>query len=144
MQFIPERLVSARAKSRLTQQKLADSIGAALRSVQAWEKGETEPRRAAVEALSEVLRVPVARFYASPDVLREESPEWPAQDSLTEKCHKYLGDFLESCEGDPERLIWTRIELERHFPLDHWGQLEKQKNQYYNRKGGTDGTDDVP
>jgi hypothetical protein len=36
------------------------------------------------------------------------------------ECREYLGRFLETCKGDPARLGWTLIELQKHFPLNMW------------------------
>lgn len=53
-----KRLRSTRMARRLTQQKLADSVGLALRSYQCYEQGVREPSLAMLVKLADVLEVP--------------------------------------------------------------------------------------
>jgi DNA-binding XRE family transcriptional regulator len=36
---------------------------------------------------------------------------------LRHQCHAHLERVLEQCQGDQNLLIWTLVELQRHFPL---------------------------
>lgn len=40
--------------------------------------------------------------------------------SAEDGARKYLDVFLETCKHDPDRLGWTLVELQAHFPLDKW------------------------
>lgn len=48
------RIRRARERKRWTQQQLADAVGAAVRAVGSWERGEAVPRNA-IGALEELL-----------------------------------------------------------------------------------------
>ncbi len=45
------------------------------------------------------------------------SPTRYIEQTIFERCHQYLTRVLEECHHDEDRLRWTFIELQRHFPL---------------------------
>ena len=48
--------------------------------------------------------------------VRESTASY-SDDSIQQRCHRYLSSVLEECRHDEDRLRWTFVELQRHFPL---------------------------
>jgi Zn-dependent peptidase ImmA (M78 family)/transcriptional regulator with XRE-family HTH domain len=63
--FNPERLIIGRQKRGMTQAKLAEAARIGLRSITAYEAGQTEPGADAVSAIAAVLKFPESFFFMS-------------------------------------------------------------------------------
>lgn len=83
-------------------------------------------------------RSTLTEFEKSKPVTVSEKPQGYGSISVArEKCHMHLDVFLDACQGDPEKLAWTFIELQQHFPVDKWrprsgtpdGSTEKAINE---------------
>ena len=82
-----DRLRSARMHRQITQQRMADAVGIALRSYQQYEQGKSEPPLSALAILSDTLNGPsdwrLCRDYyleslgVSVDVPRTDPPRRP-------------------------------------------------------------------
>lgn len=74
--FNPNRLALAREKRAMTKVALASASGVALRSLTAYEAGETVPTSETISALAQALKFP-QQFFFSPD------PERPLVESVS-------------------------------------------------------------
>lgn len=63
------RLREVRMKRKLTQQKLADAVGLALRSYQCYEQGTREPPLDMLVKLADVLNVPTDHLLCRDEFL---------------------------------------------------------------------------
>jgi transcriptional regulator with XRE-family HTH domain len=55
------------------------------------------------------------------------SSEVYSLESTAESCLAYLRQFLITCK-DPAKIVWTYVELQEHFPLDKWNEVEADLN----------------
>ena len=74
MDITAEQIRTARERSRMTQQELADNIGVSLRTVGSWERGETIPRNR-IGALAELLGLEVGGREFGRDALKRRLGE---------------------------------------------------------------------
>lgn len=65
--FNPSRLTLARKRRGLTKTRLAKEVGVAVRSITAYESGDTVPTDETVEQLSRTLSFP-ASFFGAGDI----------------------------------------------------------------------------
>src|SRR5688500_8315048 len=63
--FAPSRLTIARHRRALTKSELAKNAGVSLRSISAYEAGDTEPNDDTLVVLARVLRFPITFFTAA-------------------------------------------------------------------------------
>lgn len=130
-QLFAERLIGARNRKALTQQELADSVGASLRSVQNWEKGLHPPRGKHLRKLSAVLGVPTDYLLGDEPIELHEGPDTPLTGSVREKCHLYLDRVLNGIGDDEDRQRWLYVELQRQFPLDELGPAAGRSTSHH-------------
>jgi Zn-dependent peptidase ImmA (M78 family) len=83
--YNPQRLSIARRKKGLTKVELASRAGIDVRSVTSYETRTTEPRRAILDKLAEVLEFPVDFFFSAVpiDVPKEDAVSFRALTKMT-------------------------------------------------------------
>lgn len=129
------RLAARRARLGLTQEDLAKKASVSLRSVQNWEGGGSLPSGKKLRLLCAALDVDMGYFYEGENVLKTEIG---AVGDIARRCKDYLNQFIRNCHANPDKLSWTLVELQAHFPLDKWryysGDLSNQEphDQHFN------------
>ncbi|PHP69193.1 transcriptional regulator [Zhengella mangrovi] len=78
----------------MSQEKLGESLGITFQQIQKYEKGTNRVGASRLQAISDVLQVPVAFFFEDAPG-QSNAPEGLAEDSST----SYVVDFLNSTEG---------------------------------------------
>lgn len=94
--FLGQRIRTARKKCGLTQQKLADQTGLAIKTVQDIEKGKKNPTYETLSRLRERLGVSADTLFPS---------ETPVED---EELRDFLGKF-KSCSKKNQRILLNTL-----------------------------------
>jgi len=100
---IGERIKQTRKKKGMTQKELAEKTGLSIGTVQGYEQGKYNPKRASIEKLVSALNVPVS------DLLGEPRPTTP-----TDHTESRLNQLMEEC-GE---LISASARYRRHLHGD--------------------------
>lgn len=79
----------------MSQEKLGESLGITFQQIQKYEKGTNRVGASRLQAISEILSVPVAFFFEDAPSADGEAPRGFSEESST----SYVVDFLSSAEG---------------------------------------------
>jgi transcriptional regulator with XRE-family HTH domain len=93
-----------------TQHQMADALGLDSTYLSQLENGRRDVDEWYLRKAEELLATFEQTRKAS------EVPVWKIQ-GIRGKCHLYLDKVLDACNSDEDRLAWTCVELQRHFPL---------------------------
>ncbi len=67
METLGSKIRAARKDKKMTQEELADRIGAARPSISYWENGKVKPDSESLRKLAEVLKVPMSYLFSEND-----------------------------------------------------------------------------
>lgn len=117
----------------LSQESLALKSKTGVRSIVAWEQGKNLPNGINLNQLADALGVQAAWLLGndaedSSTILHDETPPFPGMPTKQD-CVDHVVQFLESCENDPAKIAWTKVELQERFPLTKW-KTGGSKTQY--------------
>lgn len=89
----------------LSQEKLGESLGITFQQIQKYEKGTNRVGASRLQAISEILGVPVSFFFEDVPGADNDSPRGFAEESST----AFVVDFLSSAEGVQLNRAFARI-----------------------------------
>lgn len=99
--YVGSRIRLRRNMLGFSQEKLGDKLGITFQQVQKYEKGTNRVGASRLQAISEIMDVPVAYFF-------EEPPSSNAIDGLAESDSTFM-DFCSSSEGVQMMRAFTNI-----------------------------------
>lgn len=101
------RIRSARRIKKMTQEALADSIGAARPSISYWETGRVKPDSESISKLAAVLEVPIAYLLGETEITSQ--PSTPAPDENRSKTQIMFDELMmKMAAANPDLIIHFR------------------------------------
>lgn len=120
MKSVAEKILTARAQAGMTQDELAEKVQVSRRSIAAYERGETVPRKSTILKLGKVLNV-------STEYLSNDECEDPLADISKDS---YYSDALEKYGIQGMRDMHTILEEGKAF-LAGGSVSQEQKDEFF-------------
>jgi transcriptional regulator with XRE-family HTH domain len=102
--YVGSRVRMRRLMLGLSQEKLADQLGITFQQVQKYENGINRVSASRLQAISQILQVPVSFFFEG-----DAQIEGRGRKGADAPAHQYISDFLASTDGLKLARAFTQI-----------------------------------